>query len=299
MGLVAIFSIVSVGVTVRTDAAAATPTSQIQLVAADPPAATGPDANDINVRQAFGLSTDIKYIDQLKSAAPVVGAATVDGSQPAPLAPGGHPRYGIVLSSAEQSELDYRAITLEKAASTPALTAYLAAHQDTYGGMYLDHQTGGKLTYLFTADVVTRQAELQQLLAVPADRLVVRQVGHTDAELKAAQQTFNVNLALLKRLGLDSTRVDTINNAAVRTRTPLAWRASRAGSATSASPYSCARSRQGCLPAPPGEASPVHLWAVRASPKPTGLGQYAPSASSCSVAASTSRPPPVTVRMTG
>ena len=49
--------------------------------------------------------------------------------------------------------------TLEPAERTPEIDLYVAAHKDTFGGVYLDHQDGGKVTFLFTADIATRQAE--------------------------------------------------------------------------------------------------------------------------------------------
>jgi hypothetical protein len=132
---------------------------------------------------------------------------------------GTFPKYGVVLSPAELSEVDYRTAVLQPAERTPEIKAYLAAHQSTFGGQYLDQPGGGKVTFLFTSDVATRRAELLKIFTASADRLVVRQVDYTDGALNAAQNRLTVKFSAISGLGLISTSVDTIRNALLVTAT--------------------------------------------------------------------------------
>ena len=80
-------------------------------------------------------------------------------------------------------------------------------------GLYLDHQAGGKVTFLFTTDVDTRRAELLTIFTASPDRLVVRQVASTDAQLNSAKDLLSADSSYLASIGLDEVSVDTVRNA--------------------------------------------------------------------------------------
>lgn len=174
---------------------AATP-RPMELIAAPPPADTGPDAKDLTFRRTFGLDENIDTIRELKAA----------GSSSATPMP-----YGVVLTPAEQAEVTFRAQVLEPAERTPQVNDYISAHADTFGGLYLDQAGGGVVTFLFTSDIAARTAELRSIFARP-DRLVVRQVDYTDAELSSVKE-ISADYPFLVSLGLQQVGVDTIDNA--------------------------------------------------------------------------------------
>src|SRR5258708_252581 len=110
-----------------------------------PPAApAGPYAKDVQFRSDFGLPTDVAHIVAAQQA-PRDSVAT----------------YGVALSGQELAEVRFEVGSLESAERADSLKTYLAAHRDTFAGLYLDHLRGGKTVIRFTRDVDARRVDLQ------------------------------------------------------------------------------------------------------------------------------------------
>lgn len=108
--------------------------------------------------------------------------------------------------------MEFRAGSLELAERAPALHTYLAKHADTYGGLYMDHQAGGRTTMLFTGNLTQRRTELRAVFEYP-DRLTVRLVENSLAALDALASRIAADLPSLQaELGITSVRTDVISN---------------------------------------------------------------------------------------
>lgn len=177
---------------------------QIRLIAPKPAPYTGVDAIDLNFRRDLGLSTDLNTVNELKAEAASGALTRAPGSIPWP----------VVLSPAEQQQVDFRQTKVEPAFQAPAIQSYLNAHSDTFAGNYFDNHAGDQV-FLFTSDVTARLAELQKIFSYP-DNLVVRQVAYTQSQLKAVYLRLSSDgPSYLSTLGIDSVGLDTENNAVV------------------------------------------------------------------------------------
>ncbi len=122
-------------------------------------------------RSAFGLRTDYEYVRELhrrfhaaKGKDPTLTRA-----------------YAGVTTLDEAQELSDRFVAADD--DNPVIQRYFAGRGDIFGGQLLDHSTG-KLTALVTANAAGHRRQLHALVRHP-DRLAVRQVRYTVAELEA------------------------------------------------------------------------------------------------------------------
>jgi hypothetical protein len=178
------------------------------LAAAAPPSVTGiaatrsaaPAYNEVALRQLFGLRNDLAYLAHLH--------ATL-GASPGHLA---FERYGILMTPQEQAEIDFRSGPLQKAASDPRLASYLNETPE-FAGKYIDHELGGKLVVLFTANVDQHVGTLTQLFPYQ-DRLVVRTASHSIRTLEALHQQVDGDTPSLAKEGISvaTTGVDVPHN---------------------------------------------------------------------------------------
>lgn len=148
-----------------------------------PAAATGPYQKDIKFRSDFGLPTDVTHI---------VAARQAPGS-------GSVPTYGVALSKQELAEVQFEVGPLESAQRADSLKAYLAAHKNTFAGLYLDHTRGGRTVIRFTRDVDARRLELRHLFKLP-DRLIVEAAPTSYADLESLKDSIVQNM-IARRVG--------------------------------------------------------------------------------------------------
>lgn len=140
-------------------------------VAAPP---SGPFSEDVRFRLSSGINADQAYVASLHEA------------HRAGMLPGASLSLGVLLTAAEQAELDLRERVLEEDA--PAVRAWADEQDaDVYGGLYLDHLGGGRLVVLVTRSESTARTALTTRLR-HADRLDVRQVRRALRSLEAVQR---------------------------------------------------------------------------------------------------------------
>ncbi|HEX6867225.1 MAG TPA: hypothetical protein VF119_00395, partial [Candidatus Limnocylindrales bacterium] len=120
----------------------------------------------IAFRQAFGLRFDEGWVRAV-AADP---SAVLD--------------WGVPLLPWEAAEIEDRP-TGEDAITTE-VRAYLDAHRDVSGGLYIDQAHGGIVTMLVTDDPESHRAPLRTEIGTDAP-VVIRQVRWTEAELDALQ----------------------------------------------------------------------------------------------------------------
>jgi hypothetical protein len=104
------------------------------------------------------------------------------------------------MTPQEQAEIDFRSGPLERAASDPPLVSYLDGTPD-FAGKYIDHQLGGKLVVLFTANIDQHVGTLTQLFPYH-DRLVVRSASHSMRTLQGLQQQVDADTPSLDHEGV-------------------------------------------------------------------------------------------------
>jgi hypothetical protein len=121
----------------------------------------------IAFREEMGLRSDVGWV-QAVAANP---AAILD--------------WGVPLMAFEIAELEGRPTGED--AMVGAVQAYLAAHPDIAGGLYLDQARGGIVTMLVTEDPTGHEAAIREEIG-PDAPLVVRQVRWTEQELMDLQQ---------------------------------------------------------------------------------------------------------------
>jgi len=96
---------------------------------------------------------------------------------------------------------------------TTAVRAYLDAHPDISGGLYIDQARGGVVTALVTGDPAVHEAAIRAQLGGPAP-IAVRQVRWTEAELNDLQERIGSAQAFLEGLParMTTSSVDIIGN---------------------------------------------------------------------------------------
>jgi len=134
------------------------------------PVPPGPDQADVRFRTASGLRADIPYIDSVKTQSPDTLRYT----------------WGVALTEAEESEIDFRDRSLGPALVSEQIRAYTDANAATYAGDYLD-TAGGIATFLFTQQVDRHRTELSAIFPYPA-RLAVRAARYTSVQLQAFKE---------------------------------------------------------------------------------------------------------------
>ena len=160
----------SFGVSVaRAPAAAADPAAEAARVAPGMPLDVV-IANDASFRQEMGFRADKAYVRWLY-AHPDRTTGTRDA--------------GALLTPAEAKEEHVRTIELPR--DVEAIDRWLRAHGygDAIGGVFIDHQAGGKVTTLLTRSVEGARASLLKVVRHP-ERLVVRAAAVTEAALNDA-----------------------------------------------------------------------------------------------------------------
>ena len=122
----------------------------------------------IEIRQQLGLRADLAWVQQM--------AADPDADTQ---------MLGIPLTRAEAREIE-RWFAQGHGAAMIANT-YAAEHEDTFAGLYVDQQRGGKVVVLFTADIEAHQAALDALGGEPGF-IVVEAGAFTQSALNRIQE---------------------------------------------------------------------------------------------------------------
>ena len=108
------------------------------------------------------------------------------------------------FTAAEADEIDFRDQKVGPALLSSAIGDYEARHADTFAGAIVDNIAGGKAVFFFTGDLAAPTAELRALYPYP-DRLVVKQVDYSLAELQSLQS--HISAVGLKTKGVDLTGI--------------------------------------------------------------------------------------------
>ncbi|HEV2891025.1 MAG TPA: S1 family peptidase [Frankiaceae bacterium] len=184
---------------VTAPAAPATGAPLAGLAPPSAPAPTGPFAEDVRFRRSSGINADPAYIARLYDA------------DRAGVLPGASRSLGVLLTAAEQAELDQRERVLQDDA--PLVREWAASKpRDAFGGVLLDHVAGGRLVVLVTSSPAAARAELAERLRHP-EALDVRHVERSLASLEAVQRTLrNVDDS---RVDVRSTVIDVARNVVV------------------------------------------------------------------------------------
>lgn len=165
-----------------------------------PPAVDAPDgltraeiAQAIALRREFGLRADEGWVREV-AANP---AAVMD--------------FGVPLLPFERDEIMNRPNGGDELLAP--IQAYLAAHADVSGGIYIDQANGGIVTILVTDDPAPHEAALAELVG-PDAAVAVRQVRWTEADLNGLHERIVADQAFLPSLParMKSTATDTIDN---------------------------------------------------------------------------------------
>lgn len=141
------------------------PTGSSSSLAAPTPSLPGDIAAAIDVREQYGLRSDVDYVRQVATNP----HATADV-------------LGIPLLPAEVADLRARAADRSRLWST--VEAYGKQHPAEWAGMYLDEAGGGDIITWFTQHVPGHEAALRRLTG-PFARLRVEQATRTLADLQA------------------------------------------------------------------------------------------------------------------
>lgn len=136
-----------------------------------------------------------------RGAAAIIGSLIFAACSRAATEPGEPPQPAATVESSAVTtkagpsidEADLTARSDNSDAVVAAIREYAAGHADEYGGMYLDHDSGGGLITLWTGHTADHEAAIRARVS-PAWRLAFRSVRYSERYLRTVQAEVEANL---------------------------------------------------------------------------------------------------------